>query len=284
MIYYGLITASSIMFSLMFLFNRGYAKECGNSVNAALKLTVGANLTGLVVLLAVNKFHFDPTLTTLLFALAATANNLLFNFCSIKSMGKINLSLYSVFSMLGGMTLPFIAGIFLFNEELTKGKIICFALIALSLLFTLEKGEKSKGKIYYAGVFVFNGLSGVISKFYSASDRPKDTDAGYSILIAICAIFVSTLLLLIFRGGNVKVTLKSAAFMGGYGVLSNVGNYLLLLALAGLPASAQYPFITGGVMILSTILCYFTDEKPKKKEIIAVALAFAGIMALVFVG
>ncbi len=284
MIYYGLIAASSVMFSLMFLFNRGYASESGSSVNAALKLTVGANLTGLIVLLIINKFRFEPTLTTLLFALAATVNNLLFNFCSIKSMGKINLSLYSVFSMLGGMTLPFIAGIFLFDEALTKGKIICFALIALSLLFTLEKGEKSNGKIYYAGVFIFNGLSGVISKFYSASDRPKDTDAGYSILIAICAMLVSALLLQIFRKEKAKITPKSAAFMGGYGILSNVGNYLLLLALAGLPASAQYPFITGGVMILSTILCYFTDEKPKRKEIVAVAIAFAGIMALVFIG
>jgi drug/metabolite transporter (DMT)-like permease len=48
-----------------------------------------------------------------------------------------------------------------------------------------------------------------------------------------------------------------------------------------LPASAQYPFVTGGTMIVSTVISLFTDKKPSKKEIIAVALSFIGIVLLI---
>ena len=72
--------------------------------------------------------------------------------------------------------------------------------------------------------------------------------------------------------------------MAGNGVLNRVANYLLLLSLAFLPASVQYPMITGGVMIVSTLLSYFTPNKPKLKEWLSVALSFAGIMIMVLVG
>jgi drug/metabolite transporter (DMT)-like permease len=47
-----------------------------------------------------------------------------------------------------------------------------------------------------------------------------------------------------------------------------------------LPASAQYPFVTGGTMIVSTAISMFTDKKPNKKEIFAVLLAFVGLILL----
>ena len=68
--------------------------------------------------------------------------------------------------------------------------------------------------------------------------------------------------------------------MGAYGLFCAVGNYLLLLALRTLPATAQYPFVTGGVMILSTVYSCFSSQKPGKRELIAVLLALLGIAAL----
>ena len=55
---------------------------------------------------------------------------------------------------------------------------------------------------------------------------------------------------------------------------------LLLLALAFLPASVQYPFVTGGVMIVSTLISVCIGEKVTKKELLAVGIAFLGILAL----
>jgi hypothetical protein len=36
-------------------------------------------------------------------------------------------------------------------------------------------------------------------------------------------------------------------------------------------------------MILSTLLCYFTPEKPKIREIAAVVVSFAGLLVLLFI-
>jgi len=51
-------------------------------------------------------------------------------------------------------------------------------------------------------------------------------------------------------------------------------------ALLHVDASVQYPMVTGGVMIVSTIICFFGDRKPSKKEIISVLVAFVGMLAL----
>ena len=91
-------------------------------------------------------------------------------------------------------------------------------------------------------------------------------------------------IILVFLRNNLpKLDKSSFACLGAYGILNKVANYMLLIALAHVPASTQYPMVTGGVMIVSTILGFFTAKKPSKKEIISVALSFAGIMALVII-
>ena len=117
--YYGIIMAAVTMFAFQFLFNRQYEKLCGNTLRAAAVFSLGTSLAGFVILLALNRFRVEFTLFSFLIALAAAVNNLLYSYCSIKALGKINLSLYSVFAMLGGMTLPFIAGIAFFDEAPT---------------------------------------------------------------------------------------------------------------------------------------------------------------------
>jgi multidrug transporter EmrE-like cation transporter len=79
-----------------------------------------------------------------------------------------------------------------------------------------------------------------------------------------------------------KTSPKAYIYTTGYGIINKIANYLLLIALAVLPASVQYPFVTGGVMIVSTIISVLTKQKPSKKELISVLLSFIGILALVF--
>ena len=55
---------------------------------------------------------------------------------------------------------------------------------------------------------------------------------------------------------------------------------LLVFALATVDASVQYPMVTGGVMIVSTVICYLQRKKPTVKELLSVALAFLGTLAL----
>lgn len=38
--------------------------------------------------------------------------------------------------------------------------------------------------------------------------------------------------------------------------------------------------VTGGVMIVSTLICFFGKSKPSRKELLSVVVAFAAMLAL----
>lgn len=274
--------AAVVMFGLQFFCNQQYERECKSGLSASMMFIFGGAVAGLVVLLAVNGFKWEFTPFTVLMASLAALDGMAFSFCSLKALGKINLSLYSLFSMLGGMVLPFCLGVFFFDEQFTFGKAICLVAVIAALFLSVEKGEGKGGTVYYIGVFVFNGLSGVISKFFQASDLPKTSEAAYSVWTAVMTALISgVILIFVWKKSPLKLNAKALVSMAGNGILNRVANFLLLLSLAYLPASVQYPMITGGVMIVSTLLGYFTTNKPKTREWISLALSFAGIMALV---
>ncbi len=281
--YYAIITVSVIMFGIQFLFNDKYQKESGSGTGATFIFSFYSSLAGLICLLIINKFAVSFTPFTLIMSFLAALNMLLYNFCSLKAFEHINLSLYSIFAMLGGMVLPFVTGILFYNEPLTIGNTVCLVLITAALALTSNKGNKGskKATLYYAGVFILNGMAGVISKAYQSANFQKCDEAVYSIWAAIFGALVSGIVLLALRKKLPKTSPKAYIYTAGYGVINKVANYLLLIALAVLPASVQYPFVTGGVMIVSTAISVITKQKPSKKELISVALSFIGILALV---
>lgn len=283
MIYYGVLLAAVTMFSFQFLFNGIFEKEYGNGLRAMFVFSAGSSFIGFLILLAINGFRFEFTWFSLLMAFLAALDSIGYTYFSLKALGRINLSLYSMFAMLGGMILPSVAGILFYNEEITVGKGICYALLLLSLVLSSERGSGKSGYVYYMGVFMLNGMSGVLSTVFQNAPYEKTSAAGYSILISLTALVICLVFLPFFKGNGEKLNTKAVVSMGGYGVLCRVGNYLLLIALAHLPASAQYPFVTGGVMIISTIISAFTKNKPSKREIIGVGVAFVALLILMFV-
>lgn len=283
--YYGILTASVILFGIQFLFNDKYQKEAGNGSAATFIFTFISSLTGLLCLLVINKFKIDATPFTLIMGLCASLNMMAYNFCSLKAFEHINLSLYSLFAMLGGMVLPFLTGIIFYGEPLTVGNTVCLVLITIALSLTVGKVDSHKkiATLYYAGIFVLNGMAGVISKIYTSADFPKCDEAVYSIWTAFFGVLTAGAVLVAMRKSLPKTSAKALFYTSGYGAINKIANYLLLLALAVLPASVQYPFVTGGVMIVSTVISLITGQKPSRKELAAVCLSFAGIIALVLI-
>ncbi len=279
----------------MFFFKDIYRKNYGSDLQATLVNSIGGGTFGLISLLIIKGFVFEFSWFALVISVISALNGLGFTYCSLKALGKINLSLYSLFSMLGGMALPFVYGILFNGDAFTLGKAVCFIIITVALALTVEKGEQKSGSVYYAGVFVFNGMSGVIASIYSDGRIPFDkiSTAGYSILKGIVGILLAAIILLFIKKEKRRINFKTVFALAGSGTLGNIANWILLIPLSasvvtfagmnlgGLPASAQYPFITGGTMIVSTVISLFTAKKPTAKEIIAVALAFVGVVLLI---
>ena len=266
-----------------------YRKIRGSGLRTSMELSFVGSIAGLIVLLIINGIALEFSIFTLLMAIWSALNSITFTICAFKALDHINLSLFSLFSMLGGMTLPFLQGIIFYGEGFTLAKGVCIAFICVALACTVEKGEKKKGAPYYAGIFILNGMSGVISKIFTATNIAKTSVASFNAWICISAITLSaiawTILTLAQKKTSVelpskKSLLQSIGIGTLHGALNKVANFMLVIALLHVESSVQYPMVTGGTMIVSTIICFFGSKKPSKKEIISVALAFTGMLAL----
>ena len=289
--YYGIIMGAVLLFGVSFFFNERYEKKEGGSLLSIMRFSLVSALSGVLVLVLINGFSFARmTGFTLLMALCNSLNGLLYTFCSLKALERINLSLYSVFSMLGGMALPFVGGLLFFEESLTLAKLACFAIICAALALTFKKSSSRGGFLFYVGIFVLNGVSGILSTFYQKSALPKGTAADYSILSAAFTVLISLLVLLLLwilhakeKRKETRPRLSSVLFATGHGSINRIANWMLILSLGHVHASAQYPMVTGGVMIVSTALAFFTGKKPSRRELLAVGLSFVAILALIVI-
>ncbi len=307
--YYGLILLATVIFGGCFAIQDIYRRVRGaNGIKMTFESTFVGGVAGAIVLFIVNGINIIVNPFVILMSVLATIVGFAFTYCSFMALSKINLSLFSLFSMLGGMLLPFLQGIIFYNEPITVDKIACVVLITAALALTLDfgkdgEGEKKKGSgtVYYIGIFVLNGMSGVLAKIFSetmlASFRAdgivekatldamaKQAASGYSIMHTVISAIVSGVVLFtVFRKkteDEPPYTWKAAVLSGATGSLNKIANFILAIAIMHVDASVQYPMVTGGVMIMSTVVAFFSDKKPSKKEIISVSLAFLGMLAL----
>lgn len=280
--YYFVVILSVMMFGGCFALNDAYRKLRSSSLASSMESAFMGSLAGLAVLLVISGFDFQATPFTLYLALLAALSGIAFTFCSFRALESANLSLYSLFSMLGGMVLPFFQGIFFYSEEITVSKIVCVVFVCLALALTVSRDKTKKGTIYYVGVFVLNGMAGVLSKIFTSAPFEKTSAQWYSIWIAVFTAAVSGVLWLIFfrKKSKPQYTWKAFSLGALNGAINRIANFLLVIALVHLDASVQYPMVTGGVIIVSTLVCFFGDNKPTKKEILPVVLSFVGMLAL----
>ena len=283
MLYYLILTVSVVLFGVQFGFNQIYEKESDGSVRSSFLFVFGTAAVGIPILWVINGVRLSCTVFSLIMAVVSSVNMILCKYCSLKALGRVNLSLFSIFSMLGGMILPFVTGILFFDEALTVGKLICLVILSVAVLITVDLKEKKSGMLYCFAVFVFNGLSGVISKLYTSLPFEKVSQAMFSLLCAAVCTAIAAVPLIILRKPPLRPTKKGLLATAGAGAFNRTANYLLLLSLAQLPASVQYPFVTGGVIIVSTVISCLTGQKPSKKEIVSMMLSFVGIALLLII-
>lgn len=282
--YYALILFSVTMFGGCFALQDTYRKMRGSGLRISMESACIGSLTGLVVLLAANGFSLSVTPFTLVMAFCAALNSIAFTVFTFKALDVINLSLFSLFSMLGGMLLPFLQGILFFGERITPAKILCMLFICAALGLTVTRGGGRRGWIWYVGVFVLNGMSGVLSKLFTALPFEKTNATAYSVWIAVCTAVLSgavwAFLMQRKPAKDKRMTLRACGVSAVGGGMNRFANLLLVIALAHVDASVQYPMVTGGVMIVSTLICFFGEHKPSRRELISVGLAFVGMLLL----
>ncbi len=276
---YAFLTLSVFFYAIGFVFNDRYSKT-GSGLVKAFYFIAFANSAGAVLMLILNRFQPEWTPFTALFAFLTAANGIFSLVFSVKALARIDLSLFSLFSMLGGMILPFLAGWLFFDEAMTWQKGVCVALIVASLSVTVRRGEKKGGWLYLAGIFIFYGTSGILNKIFMSAPYEKTGALSYSFWVALIEAHLAGALILLFWKKRVPIRPKEMFFAGAYGAFNRAGNFLAVWTLSLLPASAQFPFITGGTIIVSTLFSYVLKQRPGLRQWIAVGLAFLGTLIL----
>lgn len=272
--YYLIITLSALIFSLQFMLNDAYQIESGNGWNSSLKFSLYSSIIGFMALFAINKFELSCSAFSLAVAFLYALVCIAFNYFTVKALKHANLSVYSVFSMIGGMILPFIYGI-MFGEEFKAIRIVCCILISASIAMNVGKSKNSKKAFkYYMAVFILNGMIGVISKFHQSYPQYCVDSADFLMLSKIITLLFSIVLISVSREHDFSLSKKAVGYSVGSAVLNSMANLMLLISLLKLPASVQYPIVTGGVIVFSTIIDIIKKSKLKPKEIIAAVIAF----------
>lgn len=279
---YVLLIAATILCATQFLFHQAFSKTQNDGLKSVLTFSICTHFISFFVMLLLNHLNIKLTWFSVLLGLWSAINSILYSYFGLKALTKANLSVYSIFAMLGGLILPFAVGVIFFNEDLTIPKILCSCFIIVSLLLTFEKGKSEKNTMFlYFAVFVLNGMSAVISKVHQ-SNTELCTDSYSFVAIGNILCFTICLLWYLVKFKKMpQVNKKEFTYTSGYALSSGIANLLMLIALTQLPASVQYPIVTGGVIFFSTVVSVIMKQKPSKKTIVSAVIAFLATVLII---
>lgn len=293
MIDYVLVIVAVVLFSVQFFFHQQYERRAHGGLFSVAVFGAVTGFVAFVSMWAIAGFRLCVTPFSLAIAALRAVNSVLYSFAALKALGRVNLSVFTLFAMLGGMALPLVVGVFAYGEQLSVFGWIGCALVLVSLAFTMKRGEgKKSGLVFYAAVFVTNGMSGVWAKIHQSTELPHMESAAFLSLSSllsclVCALSALVIALVLHKREQGREWLSplrplSALFAGGYGVINGVANFLLLLSLVRLPAAVQYPLVTGGVIVGGTAISLIRREKPAVRELLSTLVALAATVFLAF--
>jgi len=298
--YYLYLAAAVLFLALQFTMNKLFQSKNGSGISTSLLYTTVSGALCGILFFAIGGFSLHITLCSFLYALGIATLCTAYNLMGFKVFSLGNFSDFTMFLMLGGMLLPFGFGLIFLNEGAALstpaliGRLIAVLLLVVSLIFPCTGRGKSQSDpkkktlfiLLCLLVFIMNGFVSVLSKLHQIETLRETMDAaGFVCLSNSLSAILSGLALL-----AVSLKTKSAPHLAkGYPVwkllavalfcaLFNGGSYLLqlLAAASPLPASVQYPFITGGSVVLTALSGFlFFKERPDKRSFIGILLSFA---------
>ncbi len=288
MIYYILLIFATLCYALSFLMSKKVENSCYESIDTTVLFLLITQVEVLVAMLIClgGQLRFTP-----FSVICACIQALLlgtYTFLNLKTLGIVDVAKYSLYTMLGGMLVPFIYGIVFANEGLTIPKALCCILVSLALVID-GWGSKTKKKelLYLFAVFIVNGLFGVLSTIHQNSGYERlDTLEYMSVQAIIVCTFTGVFLIVKrIKAGEIKAVRnkqkKAYLYMLFYGVMYYGAELILLISIMHIPASVQFPIITGGTLVFSTLVSLLLGEAKDKKRFISLALSLAGLIILI---
>jgi drug/metabolite transporter (DMT)-like permease len=309
-----LLIIAALLLAVCFVLNKVYEGKAGTTLKAGFFYNCLLGLFASVFFFALNGLKFEITLFSALMAALLTVLVVSYTLVGFKILSSGGISIYSIFLMSGGMTVPYIVGLLFLDEEFklirTLGLAVLIFAVALSNLREGEKKVDIKKLLMCVAVFLLNGCVSVVSKLHQieAVHSTVSTEA-FVMLSGIAKFFIAGTAFLVIaymetrkaKGENLtladgesEVRAETLGFKSLINkkmlasllpvivlaaLVDGVSYYLQLVGAANLPASVLYPAVTGASMIFSVILdLVIFKVKPSKYVIISACLCFVGTL------
>lgn len=288
---YILLILADILLALNFSANKVYQNNAGTSLKAGLRFNYMYGLLVAIVFFAVNGFKFDISSFSAIMSIINKLSFVGYNLVGFKLMKSGAMSIYTMFLMTGGMTLPYIWGVLFLGEELTVFRILALIVIfAGVVLANLSKTKINASQIWMCiAVFVFNGITSITSKVHQIEQVYRCVGENDFIVIGGIFQFIVCGIICLFlknkeNGENLKINARLFLMLVLISVLtSGTSSFLLLFTAKTVPATLLYPFVTGGTIVCTTIAATLAfKEHVSRNHIIGVVLCFLGTVLFLF--
>lgn len=294
--YYLLLLLSTLLMSAQFAMNKLYQSKNGSAIKTSLLFTTLSGLFNGAIFFCVGGFSISVTPFSLICAAGVAALCLGYNLIGFRIFELGSFSVYTMFLMLGGMLMPFLYGMIFLGDSSGIGlpALICRLLGVILLTCSLAlpclghpSANDKPSRLFIplcVLVFVMNSFVSIISKLHQIEPTAAVDPISFVFLSNTLNGLASgiILLLLCVRDGSkpalaknfnpwqlILLTVCCGAFNGGSYLLQ------LIVASSALPASVQYPILTGGSVVLSAIVGrIFFGEKPDKLSLMGIITAF----------
>lgn len=299
---YLLISAAVLCIGINFTLNKVYESKMVKSAEHLLMFPLFTESLSVLLFLCLTGFR--PTVTGFGIGMAVLYAFLVESYTVIGLVavryGK--LAVYTMFLMIGGMLLPYLYGVLFLQEQLTVCRGIGIGVLILSLfLNALFSGEKSGVKtkkrfwILCAAVFVLNGFVSIVSKVHQINPQGMEV-FDFMVFVSLSKIALSALALLVMRtagrgrqnpepeGERGRFPWKTlSAIVIPYALLGGINSVCMLQAAKTLPATVQYPFVTGGTTLITALLArIFFREKISAGSAVSLLGMFCGTLLFLF--
>lgn len=315
--YYAMLIGASFLFGSQFMVTKAFEKNYGKTVRASLSFSLLYSLFAGVIFFIIKLVSsgtvFNLNSFSLCMAFGLSLVNILSSAIGIKTLALGDIAVYSLFLMLGGMIVPFFAGIVFLKESVSVCNLIGVAIMIIALCLPVFFGKKNKNAgeaqtdgdtkkktsvfFYVLCVFLFilNGLSSTLSKFNSVREGAalgaEFTFYTYGIqfVISLAAFALTTASSKSDKTQNEEkqpgILFRPVAIGCGaaFGAVNGTAFLMSSVAAEHVVAVAQYPLITGATILFSSLLAFlFYREKPTALQLVQIVISLAATILFMF--
>ena len=295
---YFILFLAVLCIAIQFNVNKFYQKKYANGFKDILFFPLVSGIVNFALFILLSFVFYgklpDFSMFSFVMSISLAIISTLSALVGILIMKYGKMSVYSVFMMLGGMILPYFYGLVFLDETISPARIIGLVILICALPCSVvdPKGEKkaASAKLYYMlclFIFMLNGIVSIISKAHSVNIAAVPA-ANFIVYTNLWGTIINGAAYFIFAPRTEKQVLSQEKrpvrssplpVIVIYSVFSGLGFLLLLIPAKTVPAVAMYPFVTGGSIVLSTVLArIFYKEKIGKFAAAGICMALAGTL------